>query len=199
MAEPGRPARGMRGRSVDVLLDDFGTRLARRPRPALPAPPERLFPRAWSRRGARAEGRGWAPTLPPLAQWDLTSEGAAAPAPSRGRVEPAGGGHGRGWLRSWRRSARGVGAGSEGSYRAHRPPGPQSCEVADSGAARSRWWTRGRRPDVLLAQMRRPIAAIALDLGYDDPREFRRAYKRWTGRTPTEARHQLADLDRGER
>ncbi|OAH10277.1 AraC family transcriptional regulator [Streptomyces jeddahensis] len=49
---------------------------------------------------------------------------------------------------------------------------------------------RRQQADVLLMQTRRSITAIAAELGYSDPREFRRAYKRWTNTTPTQARHQ---------
>ena len=61
-------------RSLDDLLNDFGTHLPRR----LPAPPkqphERLFGGRAHRRGRRAPGHGWAPSLPPLAGYQLTSE-----------------------------------------------------------------------------------------------------------------------------
>ena len=49
---------------------------------------------------------------------------------------------------------------------------------------------RRRQAEVLLLQTRRSVTAIAAELGYSDPREFRRAYKRWTGSTPTQARQQ---------
>lgn len=47
---------------------------------------------------------------------------------------------------------------------------------------------RRQQADALLQQTRRPIASIAVELGYGDPRDFRRAYKRWTGHAPSEAR-----------
>lgn len=47
---------------------------------------------------------------------------------------------------------------------------------------------RRRHADLLLTRTRRPLTAIAADLGYSDLREFRRAYKRWTSRTPSEVR-----------
>lgn len=49
---------------------------------------------------------------------------------------------------------------------------------------------RRQQADMLLIHTRRPIAAIAADLGYSDPREFRRAYKRWTETTPLQTRQQ---------
>ncbi|GGS09672.1 transcriptional regulator [Streptomyces humidus] len=50
---------------------------------------------------------------------------------------------------------------------------------------------RRQQADVLLMRTRRPITAIAAELGYSDPREFRRAYKRWTDTTPTRARQSM--------
>lgn len=70
------PARGTHSgsRSVDHLLVDFGTHLPRREAPA-PAPePDKPFPKVVSRRGFRKPGHGWAPTLPPLAGYQMTSE-----------------------------------------------------------------------------------------------------------------------------
>jgi AraC-like DNA-binding protein len=49
---------------------------------------------------------------------------------------------------------------------------------------------RRQQADVLLVQTRKSITTIAADLGYSDPREFRRAYKRWTDATPTQVRRQ---------
>lgn len=49
---------------------------------------------------------------------------------------------------------------------------------------------RRERADTLLLNTRMSITAVAADLGYSDPREFRRAYKRWTGVTPSQVRQQ---------
>ncbi|MDT9594896.1 ATP-binding protein [Nocardioides zeae] len=56
------------------MVAETGVPLARRTAPP-PAPRvERQFGRLVSRRGTRAAGHGWAPTLAPFASWDLTSE-----------------------------------------------------------------------------------------------------------------------------
>ncbi|GAA0265705.1 AraC family transcriptional regulator [Cryptosporangium japonicum] len=47
---------------------------------------------------------------------------------------------------------------------------------------------RRRHADTLLTNTRRSITEIAAELGYHDPREFRRAYKRWTDTTPSQVR-----------
>lgn len=61
-------------RSVDSLLTDFGTHLPRRPaEPPEPAP-DKPFPSVVSHRGVRKPGHGWAPTLAPLAGYQMTSE-----------------------------------------------------------------------------------------------------------------------------
>jgi AraC-like DNA-binding protein len=41
-----------------------------------------------------------------------------------------------------------------------------------------------------LREGRLPISSIAYRLGFTDPSNFRRAYRRWTGRTPGEVRRQ---------
>jgi AraC-like DNA-binding protein len=43
---------------------------------------------------------------------------------------------------------------------------------------------RAERAQVLLGDPRCSVAAVALELGYSDERELRRAYKRWTGHAP---------------
>ncbi|UHQ22552.1 AraC family transcriptional regulator [Lysobacter sp. 5GHs7-4] len=45
----------------------------------------------------------------------------------------------------------------------------------------------------LLRVREQPIAGIAAAIGYKDPREFRRAFKRLTGTTPREARERLLE------
>ena len=47
---------------------------------------------------------------------------------------------------------------------------------------------RERRATLLLARSSVPISAVAAEVGFSDAREFRRAYLRWTGRTPSRAR-----------
>lgn len=70
----GKPAQRSTARTIDDLLADFGTAMPRKA-PAEPEPPaERLFPRVVSPNGIRRMGHGWAPTLPPLAGYKMTSE-----------------------------------------------------------------------------------------------------------------------------
>jgi AraC-like DNA-binding protein len=45
-----------------------------------------------------------------------------------------------------------------------------------------------RHATALMADPRRPITAVALDLGYSDPAHFTRAFTRWTGRAPRDWR-----------
>jgi AraC-like DNA-binding protein len=47
---------------------------------------------------------------------------------------------------------------------------------------------RAKRATALLKDKRLGIAEIAARLGFSDEREFRRAYKRWTGKLPSTAR-----------
>jgi AraC-like DNA-binding protein len=47
---------------------------------------------------------------------------------------------------------------------------------------------RARLATALLRDSRIGIAEVAVQLGYSDEREFRRAYKRWTGQIPSAAR-----------
>ncbi|WP_107767131.1 ATP-binding protein [Nocardioides terrigena] len=67
-----RPATS--ARSLDELLGDFGTRMPRTPPPAPHPPADRLFPYRVSPRGRHRTGHGWAPTLPPLPRYLMTSE-----------------------------------------------------------------------------------------------------------------------------
>ena len=39
-----------------------------------------------------------------------------------------------------------------------------------------------------LRETRMPIASIAYRLGFNDPSNFRRAYRRWTGQAPGDVR-----------
>lgn len=61
-------------RTVDGLLTDFGARLPRRPPGPPQPPPDKPFPRVAPARGVRKPGHGWAPALPPLAGYQMTSE-----------------------------------------------------------------------------------------------------------------------------
>lgn len=47
---------------------------------------------------------------------------------------------------------------------------------------------REQRATLLLAESTLPVGAIAAEVGFSDPRDFRRAYRRWTGRAPTAVR-----------
>jgi len=47
---------------------------------------------------------------------------------------------------------------------------------------------RERRATFLLRSSALPVHAVAQEVGFSDPREFRRAYIRWTGHPPTAAR-----------
>ncbi len=52
--------------------------------------------------------------------------------------------------------------------------------------------TRAQISKQLLLDTRLPVARIAAAVGYDDPTVFTRAFARWTGRTPSEFRAELA-------
>ncbi|TQM11587.1 AraC family transcriptional regulator [Pseudonocardia kunmingensis] len=47
---------------------------------------------------------------------------------------------------------------------------------------------RERRATSLLRHSSVPVSEVATEVGFGDSREFRRAYARWTGRTPSQAR-----------
>ncbi|MGV9408844.1 helix-turn-helix domain-containing protein [Nocardia sp. NPDC003693] len=55
---------------------------------------------------------------------------------------------------------------------------------------------RRRRAEFLLERTNLPVTRIAEEVGYQDPREFRRAFVRWTGETPTARRRRAADTGR---
>lgn len=55
---------------------------------------------------------------------------------------------------------------------------------------------RRRRAEFLLERTNLPVTRIAEEVGYQDPREFRRAFVRWTGETPTARRQRAADAGR---
>ena len=48
--------------------------------------------------------------------------------------------------------------------------------------------TRTRTATQLLKQSNAPIAAVARELGFDNPSDFGRAFKRWTGHSPSSVR-----------
>lgn len=61
-------------RSLDELLTDFGVQMPRKKTAVLEPPADKLFPKVVRARGTRHRGHGWAPTLPPLAGYQMTSE-----------------------------------------------------------------------------------------------------------------------------
>ncbi len=62
--------------------------------------------------------------------------------------------------------------------------------LADSGERFSGIRDRAREHHAtsLLQRTTMPVEDVAAEVGFTDGREFRRAYVRWSGRTPTEAR-----------
>jgi AraC-like DNA-binding protein len=63
----------------------------------------------------------------------------------------------------------------------------QLAEAGD-GFTAIRDRVRERRATFLLRESTLPVSAIAREVGFSDGREFRRAYRRWTGRTPSQTR-----------
>lgn len=61
-------------RTIDTLLTDFGAVMPKRESPVADLGPDGMFPRSSSRHGIRAPGHGWAPSVPPLASYQMTSE-----------------------------------------------------------------------------------------------------------------------------
>lgn len=61
-------------RNLDILLTDFGEAMPRKLSDNVTTPRERVFPELVSARGVRKSSRGWAPTTPPLAGYQMTSE-----------------------------------------------------------------------------------------------------------------------------
>ena len=61
-------------RNLDALMADFGTQMPRKAPPAPELPADSLFPKMLSAHGTRHRGHGWAPTRPPLATYQMTSE-----------------------------------------------------------------------------------------------------------------------------
>ena len=47
---------------------------------------------------------------------------------------------------------------------------------------------RARAIPLMLRDRRLTVAQVGTQVGFGDVREFRRAFKRWTGHTPTEQR-----------
>lgn len=64
-------------------------------------------------------------------------------------------------------------------------------QLAEEGASFTRIHDRVRceRALELLRDPRLTVAQVGSQVGFGDVREFRRAFKRWTGRTPTDLRH----------
>ncbi|WP_059019425.1 AraC family transcriptional regulator [Mycobacterium sp. M26] len=64
----------------------------------------------------------------------------------------------------------------------------RQLEAAGDSFAAIRDRMRERRATFLLTDSPLPITAIAAEVGFSDGREFRRAYRRWTGQVPSAAR-----------
>jgi AraC-like DNA-binding protein len=76
--------------------------------------------------------------------------------------------------------ARAVGLSVRSLRRRLRQEGTSFADLADD--------TRATRAKLLLAEDGRAIEQAAYELGFSDPRAFQRAFKRWTGTTPSEFR-----------
>lgn len=72
------PARRRAGRGVDALLVDFGHHLPRQPAPTPPTADRNPLFRSAHRQGTMRRNTGWAPSLPPVAAWRMTSDQAPA-------------------------------------------------------------------------------------------------------------------------
>jgi AraC-like DNA-binding protein len=64
--------------------------------------------------------------------------------------------------------------------------------AADASFAGIREQVFTQQAHLLLRDVRRPVAAVAAELGFAEVRDFRRAFRRWTGMTPTDFRRQAA-------
>jgi AraC-like DNA-binding protein len=79
---------------------------------------------------------------------------------------------------------------AEAAQRLHLSERTLRRQLADSGERFStvRDRVRERRATFLLGESTMTVGAIAREVGFSDGREFRRAYIRWTGHTPTDRR-----------
>jgi AraC-like DNA-binding protein len=66
--------------------------------------------------------------------------------------------------------------------------------LLEHGTSFTQLLDQARRRDAvrLLEDPLMDVARVAEALGYRDPPSFTRAFRRWTGDTPTSARHRLA-------
>ena len=81
-------------------------------------------------------------------------------------------------------AARLAGLSVQGLQRRLREKGYTYREVLDAA--------RQARAVALLRETELPIVSIALNVGYEDHASFTRAFHRWTGHSPSEARRQMA-------
>jgi AraC-like DNA-binding protein len=82
---------------------------------------------------------------------------------------------------------------SELAARMHLSPRTLNRRLTDAGTSFGDMRDRHgkRRADALLADHAFPVSEIAYRLGYSDPANFVRAFRRWHGRTPSEHRARL--------